>query len=105
VIGDYTKTGISTSLPTGCVLGIGCNLYGAELWPAYVPSFVWGTPSSLTEHRIDAMIETAVRVMERRKLELQVELDSRIRQAFDDTAEERRLYLGPKLGAVPRKPA
>jgi hypothetical protein len=43
--------------------------------------------------------------MERRKIELPVEVDSRIRQAFDDTAEERRLYLGPKLGTAPRKPA
>lgn len=105
VIGDYTKTGISTSLPTGCVLGIGSNLYGTELWPAYVPSFVWGTASSLAEHRIDAMIETAARAMERRKVELRVEQDSRIRQAFDDTAEERRLYLGPKLKAAPEKRA
>ena len=51
------------------------------------------------------MIETAVRAMERRKIELRVELDSRIRQAFDDTAEERRLYLGPKLDAAPGKRA
>jgi UDP-N-acetylglucosamine diphosphorylase / glucose-1-phosphate thymidylyltransferase / UDP-N-acetylgalactosamine diphosphorylase / glucosamine-1-phosphate N-acetyltransferase / galactosamine-1-phosphate N-acetyltransferase len=98
-IGDFTKTGISTSITTGAVLGIGCNLYGTELWPAYVPSFVWGTPGSLMEHRIEAMIETAARAMERRRVELAVELDSRIRQAFDDTKAERALYLGAAAAA------
>ena len=98
-IGDFTKTGISTSFTTGSVVGIGCNLYGTELMPAYVPSFAWGFPGAITEHRIDAMIETAARAMERRKVELRVELDSRIRQAFDDTREDRALYLGAAPGA------
>ena len=92
-IGDFTKTGISTSFSTGSVVGIGCNLYGTTLMPTYVPSFVWGAPGSFGEHRIDAMIETAARAMERRKMELPIELDSRIRQAFDDTSGERALYL------------
>jgi len=94
VVGDFTKTGISTAFPTGAVAGIGSNLYGTELMPTYAPSFVWGQPGKLVEHRIDDMIETASRAMERRQVELTVELDSRIRQAFDDTREERALYLG-----------
>jgi UDP-N-acetylglucosamine diphosphorylase / glucose-1-phosphate thymidylyltransferase / UDP-N-acetylgalactosamine diphosphorylase / glucosamine-1-phosphate N-acetyltransferase / galactosamine-1-phosphate N-acetyltransferase len=93
-IGDFTKTGISTSFSTGAVVGVGSNLYGTELWPAYVPSFAWGQPGRLHEHRIDDMIETAARAMERREVELTVELDSRIRQAFDDTREERARYFG-----------
>ena len=93
-IGDLTKTGISTSFTTGSVIGVGCNLYGTALMPAYVPSFVWGSPGSFSEHRIDAVLETAAIAMERRKVELRVELDSRIRQAFDDTRGDRDLYLG-----------
>jgi len=92
-IGDFTKTGISTSFPTGAVVGIGSNVYGTELWPAYTPSFVWGQPGKLVEHRIDDMVETAARAMERRQVELTVELDSRIRQSFDDTREDRELVL------------
>jgi UDP-N-acetylglucosamine diphosphorylase/glucosamine-1-phosphate N-acetyltransferase len=102
-IGDFTKTGISTSFTTGSVIGIGCNLYGTALMPAYVPSFVWGSPGSFGEHRIDAMIETAVRAMERRKVELRVELDSRIRQVFDDSAKERALYLSRAPAAARRE--
>jgi UDP-N-acetylglucosamine diphosphorylase/glucosamine-1-phosphate N-acetyltransferase len=101
-IGDFTKTGISTSFTTGSVVGIGCNLYGTTLMPSYVPSFVWGSPGSFGEHRIDAMIETAVRAMGRRKIELKIELDSRIRQAFDDTSAERALYLSRAPAAAGR---
>ncbi|HEX7077468.1 MAG TPA: putative sugar nucleotidyl transferase [Candidatus Eisenbacteria bacterium] len=93
-IGDFTKTGINATFPTGAVVGIGCNLYGTALQPAYAPSFVWGEPGALEEHRVDAMLETAARAMERRQVELTVPLDSRIRQAFDDTREERALYRG-----------
>jgi hypothetical protein len=81
-------------------VGVGCNLYGTALQPAYVPSFVWGTPDALTEHRIDDMIEAAARAMERRKVELRVEYDSCIRQAFDDTRSDRSLYLGSATRAA-----
>jgi UDP-N-acetylglucosamine diphosphorylase/glucosamine-1-phosphate N-acetyltransferase len=93
MVGDFTKSGIGATFPTGAVVGCGCNLYGTELQPAYVPSFVWGTPGHFQEHRIDDMIETAARAMERRKTELRVEYDSLIRQHFDDAKAERDRYL------------
>lgn len=99
-IGDFSKTGIGATFPTGAVVGCGCNLYGTSLQPAYVPSFVWGTPDAMAEHRIDDMIETAARAMERRKVELRVEFDSRIRQHFDDSRAERERYLRAVAGAT-----
>jgi len=104
-VGDFTKTGIGTSFTTGCVVGIGCNLFGTELMPAYVPSFVWGSPGSFVEHRVDGMIETAARAMERRKVELRVELDSLVRQAFDDSKKDRALFLDARPAAAPRSTA
>jgi UDP-N-acetylglucosamine diphosphorylase/glucosamine-1-phosphate N-acetyltransferase len=101
-VGDFTKTGIGSTFPTGAVVGVGCNLYGTALQPGFVPSFVWGSPDALREHRIDAMIETAARAMERRQAELRVEHDSLIRQHFDDTRDERARYLaaaGPAAAA------
>jgi UDP-N-acetylglucosamine diphosphorylase/glucosamine-1-phosphate N-acetyltransferase len=95
-IGDFTKTGIGATFPTGAVVGIGCNLYGTGLQPAYVPSFVWGEPGALVEHRVDAMLETAARAMERRKVELRTELDSRLREVFDGSRAERERYLSAK---------
>jgi len=93
-IADFTKTGISTSFTTGGTVGVGCNLYGSETMPAYVPSFVWGAPGSFLEHRIDPMVATAQRAMERRKMPLTTELDALLRLAHEETREDRDLYLG-----------
>ncbi len=93
-IGDFTKAGISASFTTGASVGIGCNLYGTELMPAYVPSFVWGSPGSFQEHRIDPMVATAERAMERRKVPLSTELDALLRRAHEETKADRDRYLG-----------
>jgi len=99
-VGDFTKTGIGATFPTGAVVGVGCNLYGTALQPVYAPSFVWGEPGGLVEHRVDAMIETAVRAMERRKVELRVEVDSRLREIFDASRPERERYLSASRGTT-----
>jgi len=98
-IGDFTKSGISTSFTTGASVGIGCNLYGTELMPAYVPSFVWGSPGSFQEHRIDPVVATAERAMERRKVALSTELDALLRRAHEETKSDRDLYLGAMVVA------
>jgi UDP-N-acetylglucosamine diphosphorylase/glucosamine-1-phosphate N-acetyltransferase len=97
-IGDFTKTGISTSFTTGASVGIGCNLYGTELMPAYVPSFVWGSPGSFQEHRIDPTVAAASRAMERREVALATELDSLLRRAHEETRSDRDLYLNSMAG-------
>ncbi len=104
-IGDFTKTGISTSFTTGSTIGIGCNVYGTELMPAYVPSFAWGTPGAFSEHRVDPMIETALRAMERREVELSTELDSLLRRAHEETRDDRNLFLDAMAGARRGAPA
>src|SRR5882672_6724032 len=98
-IGDFSKTGISTSFTTGGSIGIGCNVYGTELMPAYVSSFVWGSPGAFQEHRIDPMIATAERAMERRKVPLATELDALLRRAHEETRDDRELYLGAMSSA------
>ena len=92
-VADFTKTGISTSFTTGAVVGVGCNLYGTALMPAYVPSFVWGSPGDFVEHRIDPMIETVARAMERRKVPLKTGLDALLRSVCEGTIEDRRAFL------------
>lgn len=41
-IGDYSRTMINTSLNTGTVIGVCCNVFGAGLTPKYLSSFSWG---------------------------------------------------------------
>ena len=42
IIGDYSKTGISTMLNTGTYIGVGCNIFGEGFQDKYIPSFAWG---------------------------------------------------------------
>ena len=42
LMGDYTRTAINTSINTGSVIGVCCNVFGNGLTPKYIPSFSWG---------------------------------------------------------------
>ena len=41
-MGDYSRTGISTMLNTGTIIGLGANIFGAGFQDKYIPSFRWG---------------------------------------------------------------
>ncbi|HET9431178.1 MAG TPA: putative sugar nucleotidyl transferase [Chitinophagaceae bacterium] len=43
MLGDYSKTAINTSINTGSVIGVCCNVIGLGLTPKYIPSFSWGS--------------------------------------------------------------
>lgn len=42
-MGDYSKTAVNTSVNTGSVIGVSCNIFGAGLPPKYIPCFSWGS--------------------------------------------------------------
>ncbi len=43
LLGDYSRTAINTSINTGTVIGVSCNVLGAGLTPKYIPNFSWGS--------------------------------------------------------------
>jgi UDP-N-acetylglucosamine diphosphorylase / glucose-1-phosphate thymidylyltransferase / UDP-N-acetylgalactosamine diphosphorylase / glucosamine-1-phosphate N-acetyltransferase / galactosamine-1-phosphate N-acetyltransferase len=43
MMGDYSRTAINTSINTGTVIGVSCNVLGAGLTPKYIPNFSWGS--------------------------------------------------------------
>ncbi|HLG40361.1 MAG TPA: putative sugar nucleotidyl transferase [Chitinophagaceae bacterium] len=43
MMGDYSRTAINTSINTGTVIGVGCNVFGGGLTPRHIPSFAWGS--------------------------------------------------------------
>ena len=43
MMGDYSRTAVNTSINTGTVIGVCCNVFGAGLTPKYIPSFSWGS--------------------------------------------------------------
>mgnify|MGYP002336509828 CR=1 FL=1 len=43
LIGDYSRTAINTSINSGTVIGVSCNVIGNGLTPKYIPSFSWSS--------------------------------------------------------------
>jgi UDP-N-acetylglucosamine diphosphorylase/glucosamine-1-phosphate N-acetyltransferase len=43
MMGDYSRTAINTSINSGTVIGVSCNVFGNGLTPNYVPNFSWGS--------------------------------------------------------------
>ena len=41
-IGSYTRVAINSSINTGTVIGVCCNVFGEGLLPRIIPSFTWG---------------------------------------------------------------
>ena len=42
LMGDYSRAAINTSFNTGTVVGVCCNIFGAEMPAKFIPDFTWG---------------------------------------------------------------
>jgi UDP-N-acetylglucosamine diphosphorylase/glucosamine-1-phosphate N-acetyltransferase len=42
IMGDYSRVAINSSINTGSVIGVSCNVFGAGLLPTIIPDFSWG---------------------------------------------------------------
>ncbi len=67
---DHSKAAINMSFNSGTVVGVACNLFGADFPPKYIPNLSWGGAGGLTEHRLTDALATAERVMARRNMVL-----------------------------------
>lgn len=56
IMGDYSRTAINTSLNTGTVTGICCNIFDGGLMPKYIPGFNWGGRGT-EKYRFDKALE------------------------------------------------
>jgi len=56
MMGDYSRTAINTSINTGTVIGVCCNVFGQGLTPKYIPSFSWGC-DGLERYRFDKALD------------------------------------------------
>ncbi len=89
-MGDHSKTGINVMFDTGTVVGVSCNVYGAGLPPKYLPSFSWGNvASSFSAYRLEKSIETAQRVMARRKVKWSPAYERLFTKVFEETVADR----------------
>jgi len=93
-LGDHVKTGIGMLLNTGTVLGAGCNVYGSEMPPKYLPPFTWGGSGRWTAYDADRFIATARTVMGRRDVELSDGMERVLREAWRASESARREAYG-----------
>jgi hypothetical protein len=42
IMGDYSRAAINSSINTGSVIGVCCNVFGEGLLPKHLPNFSWG---------------------------------------------------------------
>ena len=88
-LGDHVKTGIGTLLPTGCVVGLGSNLFGGVMTPPHVPPFSWGAGERLEEYDIERFLDTAAVAMSRREMSLENGSRTLLQRAWERTRPER----------------
>jgi UDP-N-acetylglucosamine diphosphorylase/glucosamine-1-phosphate N-acetyltransferase len=83
LFGDHVKTGIGTMLTTGTVLGAGANVFGTSMPPKAVAPFSWGDGEPYDLYKIDKFLESAEKVMARRKITLTEKMKEQLTAAFE----------------------
>lgn len=91
VMGDHTKTGISSMFNSGTTAGVCSNIFGVSYQRNFIPSFVWGGTSGFRKHRLSEAMETAKAVYARRELPFDAVEENIFRAVFDLTSDNRLL--------------
>ena len=81
-IGDHTKTGIGTLIPTGAVIGSFVNFFGGGTMPQFVRSFRWLTRERQEDYNLEKAIATAKIVMKRRNMRMSKKYEGLIRTSY-----------------------
>jgi UDP-N-acetylglucosamine diphosphorylase/glucosamine-1-phosphate N-acetyltransferase len=86
IMGDHSKCGINTMFNTGTVVGVGANIFGGDFPEKHIPSFTWGGAGGWQEYQLSKMLDTAAKVMGRRKLALRPEMIDILTEVFRQTS-------------------
>jgi len=69
-MGDHSKCSINSMFNTATVVGVSCNIYGADFPPKFIPSFSWGGSDGFVKFKLNKAIEYSNNMMNRRRLSL-----------------------------------
>lgn len=78
-IGDHTKLGIGTLIPTGAVIGSFVNYAGGGMMPKNIPDFKWVIQRKQKAYELDKAIETARIMMKRRNIKMSKQYENIVR--------------------------
>ena len=90
IMADHAKCGINTMFNTGTCAGVGCNVFGGDYPPKYIPSFSWGGSKEMKEYHFKKFIAVARVVMERRNCRCTEAEETMLKYLFNSTSAQRR---------------
>jgi UDP-N-acetylglucosamine diphosphorylase/glucosamine-1-phosphate N-acetyltransferase len=90
IMGDHSKTSINTMFNTGTIAGFSCNIFGDGFPPKFIPSFSWGGREKIETYDVNKSIDTAKKVMQRRKIDMTPADESLFNNIFNITGSERK---------------
>ena len=91
VMGDHSKTGISSMFNSGTTAGVCSNIFGVSYQRNFIPSFVWGGTSGFRKHNHSEAMETARAVYARRSLPFDTVEENIFTTVFELTSDNRLL--------------
>jgi len=91
VMGDHTKTGISSMFNSGTTTGVCSNIFGVSYQRNFIPSFVWGGTTGFRKHKLIEAMDTAKAVYARRNLPFDIIEESIFKSVFELTSDNRLL--------------
>lgn len=90
IMGDHSKTGISTMLNTGTVVGVNANIFGSGFPRNFIPSFTWGSTAGHSNYKLDKALEVAEAVFKRRGMVFDDTEKNLLKTVFTITLKNRR---------------
>lgn len=90
IMGDHSKSAINTMFNTGTLVGVSCNIFGGDFPRKFIPSFSWGGSKNYMVYKLDAAIETAERVLQRRNKTMDDTEKAILAHVFEETAQYRK---------------
>jgi UDP-N-acetylglucosamine diphosphorylase/glucosamine-1-phosphate N-acetyltransferase len=90
VMGDHSKSAINTMFNTGTIVGFSCNIFGSGFPDKFIPSFSWGGKEQMETYNVKKSIDTAGKVMRRRKINMTKADEYLFNTIFNITETERK---------------
>lgn len=90
IMADHAKCAINTMFNTGTVAGVSANIFGAGFPRNFIPDFAWGGAQGFEVYSLAKMLETAVKVYERRNIILDEIEIAILTHIFEQTKGHRR---------------
>ncbi len=89
IMGDHSKTAINTMFNTGTLTGFSCNIFGDGFPDKFIPSFSWGGREHMETYDVSKGIDTAKKMMQRRKVNMTKADEDLFNTIFKITGSER----------------